>query len=338
MSTSAAASAPLRFVDIPGGGAPVVEAALPLALDAYAAERSAVPCLPAEGAAEALRARLEGLFSRGRGLAAFSGDALVGYLAGYPVPAHFGEAGGVHIPLHGHARAAGYGPGFVLSLYDRAAALWVRDGLLSHTVTAYAHDAPLIEAWFRNGFGMRCADAMRAVPASATEAEAPPGARIAPARAEHAEVLAPLHRAHNEFYRRSPLFMNHPDEDPAAEFLEWIGDGARREWAAFRGDAPVAFLRVGATAENFASSLDSVRNIQGLYVDPSARGRGIARALVDAAFAWCARSGVPLLGVDYETLNRPAARFWEDRFEVYTRSLARRVDERVRAYAGLEPE
>lgn len=338
MSPSATASAPLRFVDIPGGGAPSVEAALPLALAAYDAERAAVPCLPAEGAAEALRARLEGLFSRGRGIAAFSGDALVGYLAGYPVAAHFGEAGGVHIPLHGIARAAGYGPGFVLSLYDRAAAHWVRDGLLSHTVTVYAHDEAIIEAWFRNGFGMRCADAMRAVPDSAPEGRPPDGVRIVVADAGHAETLAPLHWAHNEFYRRAPLFMFHPDEDPAAEFLEWIGDARRSELVALAGELPLGFIRLGSPAENFASSLDSVRNIQGLYVDPSARGRGIARALVDAAFAFCARAGVPLLGVDYETLNRPAARLWESRFEVYTRSLARRVDERVLEYAGLEPE
>ncbi|MBN1241423.1 MAG: GNAT family N-acetyltransferase [Spirochaetales bacterium] len=299
--------APLRFVGLPTDAPSFIEAALPLALAAYDAERAAVPCLPTEGAAAALRARLEGLFSRGRGIAAFSGDALVGYLAGYPVASHFGECGGVHVPLHGHARAGRFGAGLVLSLYERAAASWVRDGLLSHTVTAYAHDEAIIEAWFRNGFGMRCADAMRAVPDSAPEAGPPEGVRIVEADAGHAAALAPLHRAHNEFYRRSPLFMFHPDEDPAAEFLEWIGDPRRSELVALAGELPLGFIRLGSPAENFASSLDCVRNIQGLYVTPSARGRGVARALVDAAFAFCARADVPLLGVDYETLNRPAA-------------------------------
>ena len=41
-----------------------------------------------------------------------------------------------------------------------------------------------------------------------------------------------------------------------------------------------------------------------------------------------AAQGVPLLGVDCETLNPPAFRCWSKRFAPFTYSFVRRLDER----------
>lgn len=53
-----------------------------------------------------------------------------------------------------------------------------------------------------------------------------------------------------------------------------------------------------------------------------------ATALLDAAQRDLAAQGVPLLGVDCETLNPPAFRCWSKRFAPFTYSFVRRLDER----------
>ena len=59
----------------------------------------------------------------------------------------------------------------------------------------------------------------------------------------------------------------------------------------------------------------------------AALGEGLD-ALLDAAQRDLATQGVPLLGVDCETLNPPAFRCWSKRFAPFTYSFVRRLDER----------
>ena len=46
----------------------------------------------------------------------------------------------------------------------------------------------------------------------------------------------------------------------------------------------------------------------------------------------CENEGKEYLGVDYETLNPTALRFWDKYFQNYTYSYVRRIDERLADY------
>ena len=70
-------------------------------------------------------------------------------------------------------------------------------------------------------------------------------------------------------------------------------------------------------------------NICGMYFTEAHRGNGAADGLLEFVLQTLRKEGVPYLGVDYETINPNALRFWGKYFDSYTYSFVRRLDERL---------
>ncbi|MGN1181187.1 MAG: GNAT family N-acetyltransferase, partial [Suilimivivens sp.] len=66
------------------------------------------------------------------------------------------------------------------------------------------------------------------------------------------------------------------------------------------------------------------------------RSKGVAKQLLDAMARRCMKEGKSYLGVDYETINPTALRFWTKYFEPYTYSFIRRIDERIYAWGNAD--
>ena len=66
-----------------------------------------------------------------------------------------------------------------------------------------------------------------------------------------------------------------------------------------------------------------------MYVNEEYRKDGVGRALVSCLSKTLEKEGAEFLGVDYETLNPTALRFWTKFFSPYTYSFHRRIDERI---------
>ncbi|QKV97903.1 GNAT family N-acetyltransferase [Streptomyces sp. NA02950] len=75
------------------------------------------------------------------------------------------------------------------------------------------------------------------------------------------------------------------------------------------GGRPVGYLRL-VPATPLASNAH-VQQIQGLAVDERARGRGVARALLDAAYARARRAGATRITLRVLGPNTPARRLYE---------------------------
>ena len=60
---------------------------------------------------------------------------------------------------------------------------------------------------------------------------------------------------------------------------------------AFDGDTPIGFIEMTIRSSAEECMTSPVLYIEGWYVDPAHQGKGIGRALMDAAFAWGREQG-----------------------------------------------
>ena len=69
--------------------------------------------------------------------------------------------------------------------------------------------------------------------------------------------------------------------------------------------------------------------INGAFVYPGHRGRGMAGALLSAIMDWGVAEGFERCSVDFEATNLEACHFWLKHFRPACRSFVRRLDERI---------
>jgi GNAT superfamily N-acetyltransferase len=299
------------------------------------------------------------------GVAALENDEIVGFLCAQgPFRHAFGttKAKGVWAPAHAHAAAGDRGRVYH-RMYQAAAEKWVAAGALSHAVTLYAHDEAAKQAWFTYGFGMRCVDAVKALEADAAVPkglffELPHGIAGAayalnntllnfafaqsvqrkPSSAQTRELekllfsrprremedllyleLKPLQKALEAHMASSPCFLR---RRPAFDFPDTRIFGLRRKGSL------AAYLKIRGGGESFACDAPEMMNVCGAYAEPELRGTGLFDSLLRYAESVLVKEGYTLLGVDFESFNPTALRFWGKRFTAYAHTVARRIDER----------
>ena len=274
----------------------------------------------------ALESQLIALIDRNAGWAAQANGQLCGFMIGLRIGALFGKDKGLVIGAHGwsvHGTSRGE---ILIELATRVLQDAVHHGHTSIAWTIPAHDQQAIALARDLGFGNRCADALRT---TAQALRQPSSVRIERLTVSQLDLIAPLHQAHNRYYRQAPLWMPNPEEDPLEDLKAWMTSDDRWIWAAFEKHQPVGYLRVQAHAESYLSHHPHLCNITAAYVDPAWRHTGVATALLNQALHDLNDHGIRWCGVDYETINPSGSRFWSSHFTPYTVSLTRRIDERI---------
>ena len=115
------------------------------------------------------------------------------------------------------------------------------------------------------------------------------GVEIRPARADEVDELLPLMRAYCEFYESSPS-----DEGLRTMLATLIAEPAQGDvFIASDGGRAVGV----ATLDWKWSSLKGARigYLEDLFVDPEARGKGIADALIEICAERCRELGMPAM-------------------------------------------
>ena len=128
---------------------------------------------------------------------------------------------------------------------------------------------------------------------------------------------------------QAPVFFPLPECGFEAWFSEWIKREHMRIFVAKADTRIIGFLSITDEGENFITEYTGMKNICGAYFMEEYRGIGIPQGLLIFLCDTLKKEGVTHLGVDCETMNPTALRFWEKNFETYTYSFARRIDERV---------
>lgn len=295
-----------------------------LALSNYYEERFAVPALPQMDAVPDLAEFADG----GLGVAAVDCGKLAGFLCFYPPwdNAFTTAARGTFSPVHAHGAVREGRELIYRRMYQAAAEKLVGAGIASHAVSLYAHDAEAIHALFTYGFGLRCVDAIMLMEPICGAKTC--GLTLRELDAGEAPLVRGLRRALSAHLAASPCFMYSTPE----QFESWLDRAERRDsrlFAAFDGDAAVAFVEITGHGENFACSHPSVRNICGAYCAPEHRGVGVYQNLLDFTINRLRSEGFTRLGVDFESFNPTANSFWHKYFTAYTNSVVRRIDDNI---------
>lgn len=106
---------------------------------------------------------------------------------------------------------------------------------------------------------------------------------------------------------RRELWPDCSDGEHEAETASFLAEPRRYgQFLAFTGErVPLGFVEVSVRTDHVNGTESSpVGFVEGLYVRPAARGRGVARALVTAAAGWAIRHGCRELASDVLLENR----------------------------------
>jgi len=246
------------------------------------------------------------------GAVAFRGGVPVGFVLGSPKPS----------PLWGEniwVEAAGQAvtdAEVMRDLYALAATRWVDEGRTAHYVVVPAHDAQLVNAWFRVGFGAQHAAAIRPAsrPVPAAVGDRP---LVRPATRADIEALArldvelPLHQG------LSPVFSAGKAGTVEESLAEWAEDIDDTEYATFVAErdgkvigSAVACALEKSSAHTSLARPDNAGFLGFAAVFPHARGAGAGRALGEAVIGWAAESGFDSVVTDWRVTNLLSSRTW----------------------------
>jgi len=265
------------------------------------------------------------------GKAAVCDGKLVGYLLfSGPWNGFLGNIKGVFSPLGGSAFSYEYSDRGKLAsmLFAGVSEEFVKDGVTGCALSRYAHDEEIAKSFIFNGFGIRCSDAVRKIPK-----EEIPGAAgnisLKELNREEFQEVEQLQRGLHKHLENAPVFFPPDKNGFECWFEKWIKRETMRIFAAKAEEETIGFFAIDDEAENFITEYEQMKNICGAYFDEKYRGSGAPQALLSYVLNTMREEGITYLGVDCETLNPTALRFWGKYFMPYTYSFARRIDERV---------
>ncbi len=314
-----------------------VDQAVELALVEYKAECNKVMDLPNLDFKNQIRDLLTDLFGRKHGVVAIEGEAMVGYMAFYsPIDGFFGNCKGAWSPLGGSAFSYGKRQMIASRVLSAATEQLVKEeGITSFAMTQYANDTEVSTAFALNGFGIRCSDAIMRLPRTTEGKIRNKNLTLKELKKEEKNLILELRKHLTRHLLQAPTY--YPTD--IREYMDWFSEDSIRVFVACDDDEIIGFMSIEDESESFISQADGVVNICGAFVNEEYRGKEVAVDLLHYVCDICEKEGAKYLGVDYETLNPNALRFWSKYFKSYSFSYHRRIDERVIGYESyLEKE
>ncbi len=241
------------------------------------------------------------------GVAAFE----AGHLTGYLIALRGDGVRGFHAWSTPECNAVSDDPEVIRHLYAAVAETWVKDGRGHHYAQVPSDDSAQVDAWLRLAFGHEQAHAVRAV------SPAPTGKSDLVRRAGPGDIdlLEPTFAYIADAHQGPPTFTyierTFRDElrpghlellgDPSVGYFLVEENGKALGFAAFRGvpaDEASWYMPEGSVYLMVAA------------VDPSARGRGLMRALLAEGFEWAAKGGYELSVTDWRVTNLDSSKAW----------------------------
>lgn len=305
-----------------------LEDAAVLASARYRALRDHVPLLPPRyEERNTILPMLRDLAGQGPGVAAIQRGRLVGFLHAWLIPDFRGKRS-VFSPEWANAADLEDSRRIYEEMYAHISARWVADGFFTHLISLLADDGEAMDGWHWLGFGLLAADGVRDLgPAPGPTAKVD----IRRGQPEDLEEVATLLAALQRHHAAAPTFLYPAKQDSLKDHKEWLGNPANAIWLAYQATGAVACMGQGPANPDACTIIrdPGTTSIVSAFTQESARGQGIATALLNRVLAWARTEGYERCAVDWEPMNSLANRFWTRHFQPVTYALVRHIDERI---------
>lgn len=275
---------------------------------------------------EKLQGLIENLFQSQYGIMALKQGELIGYLCFFgPWDGFFGDVKGAFSPLGGSAFAGNDRNKTASLLFEKISEELIKDEICSIAICTYAHDEEIAKSFVMNGFGIRCSDAIRDLNVDMDMHKKFDNSSFSELERGQYKDIRLLKIELAKHLSKGPIFF--PTNISRIE--DWLNNDERRIFVAKENDEIIGYIEVGDEGENFITENKAMRSICGAYFKKEHRNKEVAANLLNYICEELKSEGIGYLGVDCETLNPNALRFWGKYFENYTYSFHRRIDERI---------
>ena len=306
-----------------------VDDAVELALAEYNNECEKCRQLISDNYKEKLKELVTELFKSKYGMVAIEDGKLIGYISFWEIRnGFFGNCNGVFSPLGGSAFVGKDRNKLASLLLEKVLQKLVNNEITSIAICRYAHDEETARSLVFNGFGIRCSDAIRDLNEAFEEKEIDKNICFYEIEKEEYKHIRELKKGLITHLSKAPIFFL----TNLSNIEESLNDNTDRIFVAKDNDKIIGYIQVGDSGETFITENKFMKSICGTYLKPEYRNRNISDRLLHYVCNKLKEEGIISLGVDCETLNPTALRFWGKYFENYTYSFHRRIDERIVGY------
>jgi len=305
-----------------------LEDAVKLAQAQYNMEQKHIEALYQKDYKDVLTDLLSEIFKRNYGSVAVERGKVLGYLSFWGgINGLFGNVKGAFSPLFANGYGGENRGKMVSLLFQHGSEEMIKEEILSYAICVYSHDVEVMTALSMNGFGMRCSDALRNVD-NPLHIQVNREYSYEEIPYSEGSCLLPLKNNLVRHLRKSPTFI--PNEELSEEsFIDLCCRRQSRFFIAKDKSEIIGYLEITKDGETFISEEPDYMHLVGAYLKEDYRGKNIYQSLLSFVLETLKKDGIKRLGVDCETINPTAIRFWGKYFDKYTYSFVRRIDERI---------
>lgn len=305
-----------------------LEDAVKLAQAQYNMEQKHIESLYEKNYKDVMTDLLNEIFKRKHGLLAVERGKVLGYLSFCDsMNGHFGNVKGSFSPMFANAYDGENRGKIVSLLFQYASAEMIKEEILSYAICVYSHDVEVMTSLTMNGFGIRCSDAIRNVD-KPLNIQSNTEYSYEEIHYSEAGCLLSLKNSLSRHLRKSPTYF--PNEELSEQsFVARCNKRQSRFFVAKDKSEIIGYLELKNDGETFITEEPDYLHICGAYLKENYRGKNILQSLLSFVLETLKNDGIKRLGVDCETINPTALRFWGKYFDRYTYSFVRRIDERI---------
>lgn len=253
---------------------------------------------------------------------------LIGFLAFFgPFEGFHGLAKGAFSPLGASAFGGKNKRKTASILVAAVMEEMLKDEVFSVAISRFANNEEVNRTLCLNSFGIRCSDAVMKLE-NYRFSKWNNNLIVRELNKDERSLTEQLYRVLEGHLAAGPCFM--PTRH--GQLQRWIEERTDRIFAAWDGPDMIGYIAIGVDGETYLTEKKDLFNISGAIVRNEYRGQGVAKQILDEVVRACITDGKKFLGVDCETINPTAIRFWPKYFHPYTYSFIRRLDERIYGY------